>query len=101
LFSAVVAENGGSTCAGIQKAVVLKTLPLEEMVGCRTIYAGHPVEDEVTFNTDRHLPRLSQGVHMFRFWLNAGNVRYLSHKVIGRVKKSSIWPMDIFLETVK
>jgi len=30
---------------------------------------------------------------------NADNVRYLSHIIIGRIKKSSIWSMYVFLGT--
>lgn len=37
-------------------------------------YAGHPVENLPILVQDRYTPRIDQGEHLFRFWLNAGSV---------------------------
>ncbi len=35
-------------------------------------YAAHPVGDRSITAQDRYIPRMDQGVHNFRFWINAG-----------------------------
>ena len=35
-------------------------------------YAGHPVGDRPIAKQDRYTPRIDQGEHVFRFWLNGG-----------------------------